>query len=406
VAGAADPPSQSFAPAPAGAGTRATAAERARLADDFVRLCETPSPSRAERAVADLVAAELRACGLAVDEDASAAATGSDSGNLLARIAGPEGAPTVLLCAHLDTVPQTAPIDVVRADGRFTNRNDGILGADNKAAVAALLAIARRFGPNGPAPAAELGAPSGPPVGLELLFTTCEEIALLGAKELTHELAADFGFVFDHATPLGDLIVAAPSYYRVDAHVHGAAAHAGIRPEAGHSAIAAAAEAIASLSLGRIDDETTANVGTIAGGTATNVVAERCDVALEARSLDDAKAGEAVSGIVDAFTEAAADFECDVETTVERLFRAYRLPASAPPVAAASAALAELGIEPNPIATGGGSDANVFVANGLAVLNVANGTERNHQPDETVTVTALETALDVALGILDHAGRR
>jgi tripeptide aminopeptidase len=367
---------------------RASAAERERLATDFVRLCETESPSRRERAVADLVTAELRACGLQVDEDASAAATGSDSNNLLARVPGPSGTPTVLLCAHLDTVPLTAPVEVLHENGRFTNRNDGILGADNKAAVAVLLAVARRY------------AAGGAPVGLELLFTTCEEIALLGAKELTHELHADFGFVFDHATPLGDVIVAGPSYYRIEAHVHGTAAHAGIRPEAGHNAIAAAAEAIASMSLGRLDDETTANVGTIAGGTASNVVAERCQVTLEARSLDDAKAGTAVSDMVDAFTEAAADMECDVETVVEQLFRAYKLPSSSPPVQAAIAALHTLGIEPSLVPTGGGSDANVFVANGLPVVNVADGTERNHQPDEAIAVAALETTLDIALATL------
>ena len=383
----------SFGQSPPSSGPpRASAAERERLGADFVRLCEVESPSRKERAVADVVAAELRAVGIQVDEDASAVQTGSDTGNLLARIPGPPGTPTVLLCAHLDTVPLTAPVEVLRENGRFTNRNEGVLGADNKAAVAVLLAVARRY------------AAGGAPVGIELLFTTCEEIALLGAKELTHELQADFGFVFDHATPLGDLIVAAPSYYRVEAHVHGAAAHAGIRPEDGHNAIAAAAEAIASMSLGRIDDETTANVGTIRGGTAANVVAERCVVTLEARSLDDAKAGEAVSGIVDAFTEACADMECDVETTVERLFRAYRLPGGSPAVVAASIALEALGIEPRPISTGGGSDANVFVANGLTVLNVANGTERNHQPDEFVTVAALDTSLDLALSILTHSG--
>jgi tripeptide aminopeptidase len=374
-----------------GTAVPSTVAERERLADDFVRLCETESPSRKERAVAEQVAAELRACGLEAHEDASAAATGSDSGNLLARIPAPLGAPTVLLCAHLDTVPLTAHVEVLREGGRFTNRNDGILGADNKTAVAVLLAVARRY------------ASGGAPVGIELLFTTCEEIALLGAKELTHELSADFGFVFDHATPLGELIVAAPSYYRVAAHVHGAAAHAGIRPEQGHNAIAAAAEAIASMSLGRLDDETTANVGTISGGTAANVVAEHCRVTLEARSLDDAKAGDAVSGIVDAFTEAAADLECDVDTVVEQLFRAYRLPSSSPPVIAAGAALAQLGIDAQPIATGGGSDANVLVAAGLPVLNVANGTERNHQPDEAVTVAALETSLDLALAIVEQS---
>jgi tripeptide aminopeptidase len=382
---------------------RATVAERERLADDFVRLCEIESPSRDERAVAEFVTAELRACGIDVAEDDSAGATGSNAGNLLARIAGPEGAPKVLLGAHLDTVPLAAPVEVLRENGRFTNRNAGILGADNKAAVAVLLAIARRYGPNGPAQPVALDATTPPPVALELLFTTCEEIGLLGAKELRHQLEADFGFVFDHATPLGDLIVAGPSFYRIDAHIHGASAHAGIRPEDGHNAISAAAEAIAAMSLGRLDDETTANVGTIHGGTATNVVAEHCHVELEARSLDDAKAGQAVADIVDAFTETAADLECDVETTVEQQFRAYALPASSPPVKAAAAALEALGIQPNPTATGGGSDANVFVANGLPVANIAEGTERNHEPTESIAVTALETTLDIALTALTNS---
>ena len=145
---------------------------------------------------------------------------------------------------------------MVRDNGRFSNRNEGILGADNKAAVAVLLAVARRYAAGGAAGrhrAAVHDLRGGRPARRQ------------GVRP--DELRADFGFVFDHATPLGELIVAAPSYYRVDAHVHGAAAHAGIRPEAGHNAISAAAEAIASMSLGRIDDETTANVGTIAGGT-------------------------------------------------------------------------------------------------------------------------------------------
>jgi tripeptide aminopeptidase len=371
-----------------GGAPRASAVERDRLAEDFVRLCEVPSPSRGERAIADLLTAELRAAGLEVAEDDSRAATGSDAGNLLVRIPGPPGAPTVLLCAHLDTVPPTAPIEVQRESGRFTNRNAGILGADNKSAVAALLGVARRY------------AGGGALVGIELLFTTCEEIALLGAKELTHELQADYGFVFDHASPIGELIVAGPSYYRIEAHIHGAAAHAGIRPEDGHNAIVAAARAIDRMRLGRLDAETTANVGRIAGGTAGNVVAERSRVELEARSLDEDKAAATVTEMVDALTEAASDLECDLETTVENLFTAYRLPKSSPPVEVAAAALTALGFEPRPIATGGGSDASVFVARGLPVVNVANGTERNHEPDEAVTVEALELGLDLALGVL------
>lgn len=359
---------------------------------DFVRLCAIESPSRRERAVAEAVAAELRALGLEAEEDASAADTGSDAGNLLARVPGPAGARTILLCAHLDTVPLDAPVDVVREDGVFSNRHDAVLGADNKAAVATILAAVRRF------------VREGPPVGLELLFTTCEERALAGAKAFDRgRLEAEFGFVFDHASPIGELIVAAPTYYRIEASLHGRAAHAGIRPEEGRNAIAAAAAALAGIHSGRLDEETTANVGRIEGGTATNVVAERCRVELEARSLDDERARAVVEEVVDAFTDAAGEADCDLDVVVEELFRGYRLARTAPPVAAAAAALEALGIEPRHISTGGGSDANALVAAGLPVLNVANGTEHNHEPDERVTVEALETMLDVTLELVTRS---
>jgi tripeptide aminopeptidase len=363
--------------------------ERERLVADFVRLCEIESPSGRERAMADAVTAELRAARLDVEEDDTAVDTGSDAGNLLARIPGPEGARAVLLCAHIDTVPLDAPVEVVRENGVFTNRHEAILGADNKAAVATLLGAARRL------------VRAGPPVEVELLFTTSEERALRGAKAFDKgRLRSEFGFVFDHASPIGEVIVASPTYYRLEARFRGQAAHAGIRPEAGRNAIAAASRAVAAMRIGRLDDETTANVGRIEGGTSANVVAERCAVEFEARSLDEARAGEVVGAMVDAAAEAASDADCDVETSVERMFRGYRLARTARPVEVAAAGLRATGVEPVYIATGGGSDANAFIAAGLTVVNVANGTERNHQPDESVTVEALEKMLDVTLAIV------
>jgi tripeptide aminopeptidase len=229
-------------------------------------------------------------------------------------------------------------------------------------------------------------------------------VALAGAKAFDlGRLQAGFGYVFDHATPIGEVIMAAPTYYRVEARFHGQAAHAGIRPEAGHNAIAAAAHGIAHARLGRLDPETTANVGTIRGGTAGNVVAERCTVELEARSLDHDRASDVVREMVDCLTQGASEGGCDLELDVEELFRGYRLAKSAPPVQAACRALEELGIEPRFVSTGGGSDANAFQARGFACVNLANGTEANHQPDERVTVDALETMLDVTLGLLAHS---
>ena len=369
----------------------ASSAERERLLDDFVRLCEIESPSQRERKIADAVRAELEQLGLTVEEDGTGADTGSNSGNLLARIEGPPDARTILLCAHLDTVPLNGPVEVHSENGVLTNKHEAILGADNKAAVATILAAARRLTATG----------NPPPVGIEILFTTCEERALAGAKAFDRDrLSAEFGYVFDHASPIGELITASPTYYRLETTFNGKAAHAGIRPEDGHNAIAAAAKAIASMQIGRLDDQTTANVGEIQGGTAANVVAERCHVVLETRSLDDARAGEVVSSMVDAATEAASDLECDLETSVERLFRGYKLPRTAPVVEVAASALQKAGIEPVYINTGGGSDANALIAADLPVLNLANGTERNHQPDESVTVDALERMLDITLNIV------
>jgi tripeptide aminopeptidase len=363
---------------------RATADERARLGELFAELCAIESPTGRERACADRVTAELRGLGLDVGED--------EAGNLLARVPA-TGAPAdagggVLLCAHLDTVPLTAPVEPVCEDGVWSNRHDAILGADNKAAVAVILLATRRW----------VAEPPG--VGVELLFTTGEEDALAGAKRFdVARLASRFGYVFDHATPIGEIVMASPTYHRIVATFNGLAAHAGIRPEDGRSAIAAAARAIAAMPLGRVDDETTANVGTIHGGAGINVVPERCVIEAEVRSLDETKAQALATELIDHLQDAANAGDCDLDVTVESLFSGYRIKPSAPEVQAAEAALRACGFEPSPIVTGGGSDANALIASGFPCLCLANGTERNHQPDERVPVAALEGMLDVTLAL-------
>ena len=364
-----------------------------RLGETFVRLCEIPSPSGSEAHVADYVAGELRALGLEVTEDDSAGETGSGSGNLVARIPGPAGAPTVMLCAHMDTVPVADRIEVELEDGFYRNRHQAILGADDKAGVAVLLELARRL--------IERSASAA----CELVFTTGEEVGLRGARALDiSALESPFGFVLDHAAPLGRMVLAAPTYYAVHAEFLGRSAHAGISPEEGRSAIAAAATAIGAMRLGRIDDETTANVGAIHGGTAANVVPERCVIDAEVRSLDDAKASEEVRRMVDAITYAASAAEVDVDTTVEEHFRAYRIADDDPAVVLAAAALRDCGLDPVPTSTGGGSDASAFAAKGFRCVNLAIGVERNHTPHEQVSRRALETTLDVATRLVERAG--
>jgi len=367
----------------------ASEAEKARLNDTFAALCRIPSPFGREAEVAAHVMRELRGMGLIAEPDVR--------GNLLTRIPPtrhPNGRPerTILLCAHLDTVDVNGPIEPVVVDGGWENAHDAILGADNKAAVAVFLEIARRV------------SVEGAPVGIELLLTVEEENGLAGARDFDASmLRSDFGYVLDHATPIGEVVVASPTYYRVTAEFRGRAAHAGIRPEAGRSAIVAAARAIAAMPHGRIDDETTANVGSIhGGGGSTNVVPERCRVMAEARSLDTDRVEQVIAEMIDAVHDAAADAECDVDVVSEKLMDGYRRKGSAPAIAAAEAALRSCGYEPSRIPTGGGSDANALAAQGFECINLANGTEHNHEPTERVSVAALEGMFDVCLTLLDE----
>ena len=300
---------------------RASEAERERLNDTFAALCRIESPSGRERACADWITLELEGMGLEVEEDDVGASVGSSAGNLLARIPG-SGPDSILLCAHMDTVPLTAPVDPVLVDGGWTNAGEGILGADNKTAVAVMIELARRLN----------SAAEPPQVGLELLFTVCEEISLLGARAFdASRLDSRFGYVFDHATPIGEIVVAAPSLHRIVAEFRGRAAHAGVRPEDGRSAIAAAARAIAAMRLGRLDPETTANVGTIEGGTAINVVPERCRVEAEVRSVDQRRVEAVATEMIDHMQDAADAAECDLDITVERMIQGYRTRAESRP---------------------------------------------------------------------------
>jgi tripeptide aminopeptidase len=362
----------------------ASEAEKARLNDTFAALCRIPSPFGHEQEIAQHVTRELESLRLPVEQDAR--------GNLLTRIRG-RSERSILLCAHLDTVEVHGPIEPVIVDGGWENAHDTILGADNKAAVAVFLEVARR------------ASVEGTPVGIELLLTLEEENALAGAKAFdARALTADFGYVFDHATPIGEIITASPTYYRVTAEFHGRAAHAGIRPEAGRSAILAAAHAITAMPHGRLDEQTTANVGSIRGGVGTtNVVPERCSLMAEARSLDAERVEEVVARLIDAVHDGASAAECDVDVVCEKLFEGYRQKATAPAIVAAEAALRACGYEPERIATGGASDANALAVQGFECVNLANGTEHNHEPAERVSVAALEGMLDVCLALLDEA---
>jgi tripeptide aminopeptidase len=360
----------------------------------FTELAAISSPPGRERPVADRVAAYLRELGLAVDEDDAGPRIDSDAGNLLARLepTAAEGVP-IFLCAHLDTVVPEGAIEPVVEDGVVRNARGTILGADDKAAVAVMLEAAARV--------QEEGLPHA---GIELLFTPKEEVGLLGAKAFDHRrLRASVGFVYDQASPIGDVVLGAPTQRSLLVRFHGRAAHSGMYPEEGRSAIAAASRAIADLRLGRIDAETTSNVGVIHGGTARNIVPEWCSFELEIRAHDERRGADLVQEALDTITFAAAAGECEVDTQVEESYRGYRFGRGDRPVQLAARALERCGVEPRYVLTGGGADANVFNAAGLPCLNLANGMVDIHTPDERIAVEDLERMVEVTLALADEA---
>ena len=361
----------------------------------FVELAAIASPPGKERRVADRVLAYLEALGLPVDEDDAGPGIQSDTGNLLCRLPATNGGGglPIFLCAHLDTVPPEGPIEPVVEDGVVRNAGGTILGADNKAAVVAMLEATKRI--------VEEGRPHA---GVELLFTPKEEVGLLGAKAFDHErLHARLGYVYDQAGPIGEVMLGAPTQRSLLARFHGRAAHSGMAPEEGRSAIAAAAKAIADLRLGRIDDETSANVGLIRGGSARNIVPEWCSFEAEVRSHDERKSVDLLQEMVDAVTFAAALADCEVETRIEESYRGYRFRRDELAVRLACSALERVGIEPTLGFTGGGADANVFNERGLPCVNLANGMTDIHTPDERIAVEDLERMVEVTLALVETA---
>jgi tripeptide aminopeptidase len=359
----------------------------------FVELARVPSPPGEERAVADRVLEYLGGLALPVEEDDAGAKIGSTIGNLLCRLEPTaEGAP-LFFCAHLDTVPPQGPIEPVLDDGVLRNAGGTILGADNKAAVAAMLEAVRL-----------VVAENRPHGGIELLFTPKEEVGLRGAAAFDQDrLRARMGYVYDHAGPVGEVILGAPFQCKLDASFRGRAAHSGMYPEEGRSAIVAAARAIADLRLGRLDEETTANVGEIQGGTARNIVPDRCSFAAEARSHNERKLGELIQEMLETITFAAQLAECDVETEVDPSARGYRFKRDDEPVRIAAEALERAGLQPTYGLSGGGADANVFNERGLECVNLANGMTDIHTPDERISVADLELMVDVTLALVEVA---
>lgn len=348
------------------------AVNRERLVQTFLDFTGINSPSRSEGAMAQAVMLRLRELGATFVEDDAGEKLGVEQGNLFARLPGTVDAPPILFCAHIDTVEQTVGLRVTREGGLLRSDGTTILGADDKAAVAALIELAHVL--------RETGVPHPP---LELVFSIAEEVGVMGTQVMDfRNITASYGFVPDSSGPVGLIITNAPAQQQLNITVHGKGAHAGMAPEEGISAITVAARAIARLRQGRIDEETTANIGTIAGGKATNIVPDTVEIKAEARSRDPHKLAVQIAHIRACFTEEAAAAGATVDIETIDIYPAFNLAHDSLPVSLASRALAEMGISPTVTATGGGSDANYLNNNGIQCVILSVGYQHPHAHHE------------------------
>jgi tripeptide aminopeptidase len=353
--------------------------------DLFLELAAIPSPPGEERAVAAVVLRYLRELGLEPDEDGF--------GNVYTRLEPTADGTALFFCAHLDTVPPSGELRPVVEDGLIRNAGGTILGGDNKAAVTQMLEGVRR-----------VLVENVPHAGIELLFTREEEVGLLGAAAFDQSrLRAKLGFVYDQEGAIGEIILGAPFAQGLEITFQGRAAHAGMSPEEGRSAIQAAARAIADFRLGRVDEVTTANVGVISGGAAGNIVPETCSFLAEARSHDERKLGDLVQEMLDACAFAASGTECELQTELRKAYRGYRFAKSDDVVTLAATALGACGHELRYGLSGGAADANVFNERGLRCLNLTHGVYDFHSPDERISVVDLDAMVDVTVALVEAA---
>lgn len=372
---------------------------RDRLEQTFKYLVEIDSPSREEGAICAELRQILESFGGTTYVDNAGEKTGSDTGNMIAKFPGTVDAPPFFICGHMDTVEPGRGIRAVLKDGVFTSEGATILGADDKSALAIVLEVLQVIRENDIARCP-----------LEIVFTVCEEVGLLGAKNFDiSSLDSKFGYILD-STDTEGIVTRAPAANSLTISIHGRAAHAGAEPEKGISAIAVAGKAISGLTLGRIDEETTCNLGKIEGGVATNIVPDLVRIEGEVRSHDGDKLERVTRDIITAFEKAADEFNneagnnsgpgCHVEIHVENDFPNTDISPDHPVVKLAQKAAANLGREMKTKTIGGGADANIFFNKGLAAGVVGTGMRDVHTLKENIRVDDMIKTAELLLEIV------
>ncbi|HET7522468.1 MAG TPA: M20/M25/M40 family metallo-hydrolase [Bacillales bacterium] len=369
---------------------------RDRLVEEFLELVQIDSETKHERNIADVLKEKFSELGLQVVEDHSAAKTGHGAGNLVCTLEGTlADADPIYFTSHMDTVVPGKGIKPSIKDGVITSDGTTILGADDKAGLAAMLEAVKTI--------KEDNVSHGT---VQFVIPAGEESGLAGSKALDRTLlSAKYGYALDSEEKVGHIITAAPTQAKLHVTVNGKTAHAGVAPEKGISAISVAARAVSKMPLGRIDQDTTANIGRFEGGSQTNIVCDLVKIEAEARSLVAEKMEKQVAAMKKAFAETAKEFGGSADVDVEVMYPSYRYEDGDPVIELAKRAVTAIGRRPRLVESGGGSDANVIGGYGIPTVNLSVGYENIHTTNEKMPVEELVKTAELVLAIIRQASR-
>ncbi len=364
-----------------------------RLLNEFLELVQIDSETKHETEIARVLKQKFEDLGVEVFEDDTTAQTGHGAGNLICTLEGTkEGVDTIYFTSHMDTVVPANGVKPSIKDGYVVTDGTTILGADDKTGLAVMLETIRVL--------KEQSILHGT---IQFIITVGEESGLVGAKALDSSLVkAKYGYALDSDGKVGNIIVAAPTQAKVSAVIHGKTAHAGVAPEKGVSAITIAAKAVSRMPLGRIDEETTANIGRFQGGTQTNIVADRAEILAEARSLIPEKMEAQVAKMKEAFESAAQEMGGKAEVDVQVMYPGFKFGEGDLVVELAKKAAAKIGRSSELLHSGGGSDANVIAGFGVPTVNLAVGYEEIHTTNERMPIEELEKLAEMVIALIQE----
>lgn len=362
-----------------------------RLVQQFIAFAKIASPSRQEGLFASYLTKELAFLGFQTETDGAGKTINGNTGNLIATLPATGPGDPFMFCCHMDTVKPCENIEPIVNNDIIHTDGTTILSGDDKGGIAAILEGIRQV--------QEQNIPHGL---IQVVFTIGEEIGMYGSKYLDYDkIKAKKAFILDAEGPLGTIVIQGPAKNVITAVIHGKTAHAGLYPEQGISAIQVGAQAISKMKLLRIDAETTANLGTISGGEATNIVADKLEIVAEARSLSKEKLDAQSQHMKGCFESAAHDAGAKADVKIKRSYAPFHLAPDTPVVLQTCAAMKRIGLEPKLASTNGGSDCNIFNAKGIAAVDLAIGMQDVHTKEESLHISDLETAARLIIAIIE-----